>query len=86
MTSWLRCRVSQGMLPGEFTVVTNTAEGKEISLFAPAQFVLEGQGLIAVTIIDQQADRSLVALPVEPLETPSKTVTVATKELVQKAA
>jgi len=73
------------MLPGEFTVVASTAEGKEISLFAPAQFVQEGPGLIAVTIIDQQADRSLVALPVEPLETPSKTVTVETKELVEAA-
>lgn len=82
MTSWLRCRVSKGMLPGEFTIITSTAEGREISLFAPAQFVQEGKGLIEVTILDQQADRALISLPAEPLETQSKTVTVSVKELV----
>lgn len=82
MTSWLRCRVTKGMLPGEFTIVTSTAEGKEISLFAPAQFVQEREGLLEVTVLDKQADRALISLPAEPLETPSKTVTVSVKELV----
>jgi len=83
MTSWLRClRITQGMLPGEFAVVTSTSEGREISLFAPERFVQQGKGLIEVTVLDRQGDRALVSLPAEPLETPSRTVTVSLKELV----
>jgi hypothetical protein len=86
MKSWfLKCRLSQGMLPGEFAVVTSTSDGREISLFAPARFVRqqgpEG-GLVEVRLIEQKAGRALVSLPAEPMETPSRTVTVPASQLV----
>ncbi len=52
MESWLRCRVSAGMLPTEYTVVTTTSEGKLISMFAPESFVSPEKGLIRVTVLD----------------------------------
>ena len=82
MTSWLRCRVTRGMLPGEFAIVTSTSDGREISLFAPERFVQEKKGLIRVTILQRKADRVLVSLPAEPLEISSRTVTVPSRELV----
>ncbi len=81
--SWLRCRsVTQGMLAGEYTVVTMTSEGKEISMFAPETLVRPDKGLMRVTVLDVGGGSALVYLPVIPLETSSRTVKVPERELI----
>lgn len=82
MTSWLRCSVTRGMLPGEFTVVTSTSDGRKISLFAPEQFVEPNKHFLRVTVLEREPDRALVYLPASPFEVSSRTVTVSTKALV----
>ncbi len=80
--TWLRCTIGRGMFPNEFAITARTSEGTEISLFAPAKFVQPDRGLLAVIVFTTQAGRSLITLPAEPLETPSKTITVPANQIV----
>jgi len=83
-SSWLKCSsVSQGMLPGEYTIVTSTSDGREISLFAPAQYVNQERRLMLVTVLERGADAALVYLPASPLELIGRSVRVSSGEIVR---
>lgn len=82
MTSWLKCDVTDGMMPGEFAVVMNVSGGRQISLFAAAQFVRTNPGRLLVTVMEWEKDKALVYLPSNPFEISSRTVTVPAKELL----
>ena len=83
MTAWLRCRVTEGMLPQEFAVVTSTSDGQEVSLFAPSEYVQRERGLLRVTVVERLRDRAMIYLPASPFEVPSRTVTVSSGQLVE---
>lgn len=83
MELWLRCSsVSQGMFPGEYTVVTSTSDGREVSLFAPAQYVMPEKRLMRVQVLERGGDALLVYLPASPVDFPSRTVKVAAREII----
>jgi len=83
MELWLRCSsVSQGMFPGEYTIVTSTSDGREISLFAPAQYVEPEKRLMRVQVLERGGDALLVYLPASPVDFPSRTVKVAAREII----
>jgi hypothetical protein len=82
MTSWLKCDVTKGMMPGEFAVVMSISGGRQISLFAAERFVRTDPGRLLVTVVDEKRGKALVYLPSSPFEISSRTVTVPARELV----
>ena len=83
-SSWLKVSsVSKGMFPGEFTVVTSTSDGREFSLFAPAEYVDSKNQRIRVGLLECAADACLVYLPVSPVDLPSRTVKVSAREVIR---
>jgi hypothetical protein len=82
MTSWLKCDVTKGMMPGEFAVVMSISGGRQISLFAAERFVRTDPGRLLVTVVDKKMNEALVYLPSSPFEISSRTVTVPIRELV----
>jgi len=82
MASWLRCdEVGEGMLPGEYAVVTSNSEGQSISLFASEKDVQQDKRLLRILIIRSAGDKFLVYLPTEPLENTSRTVKVPATQI-----
>jgi hypothetical protein len=70
------------MFPGEYTIVTSTSDGREISLFAPAQYVEPEKRLMRVQVLERGGDALLVYLPASPVDFPSRTVKVAAREII----
>ena len=70
--AWLRCVVSDGMFPNEVAVSIETVAGS-VSLFADSAVVryIAGEAALAVTVIDEDEEYSLVRLPTTPFESPS---------------
>jgi hypothetical protein len=77
MTAWLKCTVSVGQFPQEYSVRGKLFDGTAFSLFAPVGDVtVEGEvtrgrwidGWVRVATGSQKDDRILVALPQPALE------------------
>ena len=77
MTAWLKCMVSLGQFPQEYSVRGNLFDGTLFSLFAPVDDVkFEGKvvrgkwvnGWVRVATGSQKGDCVLVALPQPALE------------------
>jgi len=77
MTAWLKCMVSLGQFPQEYSVRGNLFNGTAFSLFAPVDDVkVEGEvargkwvdGWVRVATGSQKGDCVLVALPQPALE------------------
>jgi hypothetical protein len=70
--AWLECEIHPGSLSREYAVTIKTADGNIISLFAPAELIRtsasNGGGLIAVDVLDRDANFGLVSLPRPALE------------------
>lgn len=65
---WLRCQVSEGMLPEEYTVQCNSASGDVFSFFAPQEYINTQQNLVKVNIMQSKNDVCLIYVPSVPLE------------------
>jgi hypothetical protein len=72
------------MFPGEYTIVTSTSDGREVSLFAPAQYVEPEKRLMRVQVLERGGDALLVYLPASPVDFPSRTVKVAAREIISR--
>ena len=83
MSSWLRCSLEPGMLPGEYAIETQTAEGRTVSLFASEDQVKADEGLVRVEVLENGRDAALVRLPSPALEVSSRTVTVPSSAVVK---
>ncbi|MBA3018097.1 MAG: hypothetical protein KJ550_01010 [Proteobacteria bacterium] len=80
---WLKCQVSEGMLPEEYTVECNSSDGNTFSFFASQEHVDPAHELVKVNIMDRQSDSCLVYVPSAPLEGGvSRTVKVSSKDVV----
>lgn len=90
---WLRCRIGSGQFSGEYTVSGSDFRGEEFSLFAPEESVdfdgdpslREIDGLVQVSILQEENDLALVALP-RPALANGQFVTVRRAELVGRRA
>lgn len=83
MSSWVRCSIEQGMLPGEYAVEMETSDVGRISLFAPADKVRVEQELMSVQELhDGNGSGVLVRLPAPPFEIASQNVRVPRSNLV----
>ncbi len=77
MSSWLKCTLEPGMLPGEYAVEMDTSEAGRISLFAPEDKVRPDQGLVRVEVLqDNNGGGVVVRLPASPFEITSRNVKV----------
>ena len=84
MTSWLRCSVERGMLPGEYAVEMDTSEVGRISLFAPEDKVRANENLVRVEVLqDSNGGGVLVSLPAPAFEISSRTVRVPQGNVVK---
>ena len=84
MSSWSKCSLEPGMLPGEYAVEMDTTEDGRISLFAPEEKVRTDQSLVSVEIIrDNNGSGILVCLPAPAFEISSRTVSVPRKNVVR---
>ena len=83
MSSWVRCSIEQGMLPGEYAVEMDTSNDGRISLFAPADKVRVERNLMSVQRLhDGNGSGVLVRLPAQPFEISSQNVRVPLHILV----
>ncbi len=84
MTSWLKCSIEPGMLPGEYAVEMETSEVGKISLFAPEDKIRVGDNLMRVEILqDNNGGGVFVRLPAAPFEISSQTVKVPQNNIVR---
>lgn len=64
------------MTPGEYSIELKTAEGKDVSLFAPEDYVDKKNGLLRVNVLEKSPNSCLVYLPAEPFEVGSRFINV----------
>ena len=85
MSVWVRCSISDGMLPGEYAVEMDTVDAGRISLFAPEETVSVERNLMSVLRLhDGNGSGVLVRLPAQPFEISSQNVRVAQNNLVNE--
>lgn len=85
MSSWVRCFIEQGMLPGEYAVEMETSDVGRISLFAPEDKVRVEDNLLCVQKLHDGNGRGvLVRLPAQPFEISSQNVRVPQNNLVSE--
>ena len=87
--NWLKCTVSKGMLPGEWSIQSKTADDNVFSLFAPAKYVViskekngVNEGYLQVYVLDETEAYSLISLPTPSFEV-SSVIKVPKSELRQ---
>ena len=77
MEYWLRCQVYPGQFSVEYAVVVRQSDDREVSLFAPQEFVDCEQtptfdrpvlGWIKVVLVEQAGELALLQLPRSTLE------------------
>jgi len=83
MSSWLKCSLEPGMLPGEYAAETRTSDGRIISLFVPEDMVRADDRMIFVHVLKEDSGTSLVRLPSPAFEVSSQTVRVPTSAVVK---
>jgi hypothetical protein len=74
--AWLSCKVAAGMTSGEYSIEVETAEGKDVSLFAPEDYVDKNKSLLRVNVLENSQNSCLVYLPSEPFEVGSRFINV----------
>jgi hypothetical protein len=83
MSTWVKCSIERGMLPGEYAVEMDTVDEGSISLFAPADKVKVDRNLMSVQRLhDGNGKGVLVRLPAQPFEISSQNVRVPQSNLV----
>ncbi len=65
---WLKCDISEGMLPEEYTVLCNSSDGTVFSFFAPEEYINTQENLVRINVIGCQGDTCLIYIPVVPLQ------------------
>jgi hypothetical protein len=73
---WLKCEISEGMFPDEFTVVGYTTDNNMFSFFIHNSLVDEKQQMVEVIITGCEDNFCYVLLPCEPYGHPSRVVKV----------
>jgi len=79
---WLKCQVTEGMLPMEYAVSCNTIEGNVISFFASEEYIDPQKNLVQVGVMECKSDSCLIYVPFDPLEGVSRTIMVSMKDMV----
>lgn len=94
MTTWLRCRIAQGLFSGEYAVSGKMFDGKEFSLFTTERALALDEhpteetpveGAIRVTPMKVEGDLCLVLLPQPTLEN-GRSITVHRADLFEREA
>ena len=77
MDHWLRCHVYPGQFSVEYAVSVRQADGSDVSLFVPQDFIdsdgvpaadRPSPGWIRVSLIQKQGELALICLPRQTLE------------------
>jgi hypothetical protein len=85
MSTWVKCSIEQGMLPGEYAVEMDTVDEGKISLFASEDKVKVDRNLMSVQRLhDGNGKGVLVRLPAQPFEISSQNVRVPKNNLVNE--
>jgi hypothetical protein len=85
MSSWIRCYIEKGMLPGEYAVEMDTVDVGRISLFVPEDKVRVEQNLMRVQKLhDGNSSGVLVRLPAQPFEVSCQNVRVPRNNLMNE--
>lgn len=79
---WLKCDISDGQFPEEYTVKCSSSDGSTFSFFANPDFIDHSRSSVKVDVMECKGDVCLVYMPIEPLEGGvSRTVRVASNNL-----
>jgi hypothetical protein len=80
---WLRCEISDGILPEEYAIQCSSSDGNTFSFFAPQELINEEKNSVQVNVMECQQDHCLVYVPFEPLEGSSRTIKVSAIDLTE---
>ncbi len=80
---WLKCQISDGMLPEEYAIQCNSSDGHIFSFFAPQEFINKEINSVQVNVMECQENQCLVFVPFDPLEGSSRTVKVSADVLIE---
>ena len=82
---WLKCTVSDGMLPKEYAVECNSLSGDVFSFFTSQEYIDSQHSYVKVNIMDCEGDNCLVYIPSTPLEAgASRSVIVHSRDVKEK--
>lgn len=65
---WLKCDISDGMLPKEYTVLCNSSNAGPFSFFAPQDYIDLIHKRVKVLVLECHGDVCLIYIPSTPLE------------------
>jgi hypothetical protein len=63
LEAWLKCKIDNGMFPGELGISFEGAQGEVVSLFCTERFIDKVQSALLVTVLDKGERLSTVRLP-----------------------
>ena len=78
---WMKCDISDGLLPEEYAIVCDNIDGNTFSFFATQEIINEEKNMIRVDVMECRGDACLVYIPSQPLEGLSRTVKVPLNKL-----
>lgn len=65
---WLKCDISEGMLPEEYAVLCNSSDTGVFSFFAPQHYIDLQHNRVKVNVLECRDDICLIYIPSAPLE------------------
>jgi hypothetical protein len=74
--AWLKCKITEGLLPEEFAVSCKNIDNAQFSFFIGKSLINLKTSSVRVNVLDHKENIFLVFLPATPIENLSRTVKV----------
>lgn len=74
--AWLKCNISEGLLPEEFAVSCKTTDNGKFSFFVTKSLINLSTSSVKVNVLECKENICLVFLPTTPIESFGRTVKV----------
>jgi hypothetical protein len=79
--AWLKCNISEGLLPEEFAVSCKNIDNDYFSFFVGKSLIDLTISSVKVNVLDRKGNIILVFLPTMPIENRGRTVRVSKDDI-----
>jgi len=79
--AWLKCNISEGLLPEEFAVSCKNIDNDQFSFFVARSLINLTTSSVKVNVLDRKGNIFLVFLPTTPIENLGRTVRVSKDDI-----